>query len=388
MRKGTKSDLYSIFPTSVKEARDKDDIYVVDGGLILHKLVCSIRKKFKELCAEHVRYVKHHYGDHCHIVFDGYQEVGLKYNEHARRYKKSAPDTVITEDTPLTDSQSLFLANVTNKSRFIDMLSKIFKEADIHTTVAQGDADRPIVVTAINLADADETRKVFVIGEDTDLLVLLAGLPSSSQELFFHKPGRNGVASRQSRNIAELKKNNFLPDTVLFIHAFTGCDVISAVFGKGKESLWHLVQNTSELRAAICNFYLANATHENIFKLGCTLFRILYGAPETVTSINEYRFSTFKVATLKHTANLKSLCPTEGAARQHAYRVYAQVQTWLGNNPVMTDWGWKRNETDTFCTPAPINDPPAPETVLKSLFCACRKGCANGCGCRKLGNGL
>ena len=217
MRKGTKSDLYSIFPTSVKEARDKDDIYVVDGGLILHKLVCSIRKKFKELCAEHVRYVKHHYGDHCHIVFDGYQEVGLKYNEHARRYKKSAPDTVITEDTPLTDSQSLFLANVTNKSRFIDMLSKIFKEADIHTTVAQGDADRPIVVTAINLADADETRKVFVIGEDTDLLVLLAGLPSSSQELFFHKPGRNGVASRQSRNIAELKKNNFLPDTVLFL---------------------------------------------------------------------------------------------------------------------------------------------------------------------------
>ncbi|GBP85485.1 hypothetical protein EVAR_89629_1 [Eumeta japonica] len=34
----------------------------------------------------------------------------------------------------------------------------------------------------------------------------------------------------------------------------------------------------------------------------------------------------------------------EGAAEQHCYRAYYQLQTWLGNELTVTDWGWKKHE--------------------------------------------
>ncbi|GBP73891.1 hypothetical protein EVAR_82720_1 [Eumeta japonica] len=39
-----------------------------------------------------------------------------------------------------------------------------------------------------------------------------------------------------------------------------------------------------------------------------------------------------------------NLPPTEGAAEQHCYRAYYQLQTWLGNELTVTDWGWKKHE--------------------------------------------
>jgi len=47
------------------------------------------------------------------------------------------------------------------------------------------------------------------------------------------------------------------------------------------------------------------------------------------------------------------------------------------------NWGWKK-EQHSF-VPVFSADPPAPDTLLKNIFCPCKKGCGNGCGCRKLG---
>jgi len=102
---------------------------------------------------------------------------------------------------PLTVTQNLFLANSTNKTRFIELLSRLLNDGGIQTTVADKDADRLTVQTPIDVADDGENKKVFVVREDTYLLVLLVGLPSSSQNLYFWKPGRSGAAGlpRKSR---------------------------------------------------------------------------------------------------------------------------------------------------------------------------------------------
>ena len=65
-----------------------------------------------------------------------------------------------------------FLANTTNKQNFINMLSSSLREVELNTTHASDDADSLIVKTAIEIADAFN-KPTAVIGEDTDLLILL-----------------------------------------------------------------------------------------------------------------------------------------------------------------------------------------------------------------------
>lgn len=42
-------------------------------------------------------------------------------------------------------------------------------------------------------------------------------------------------------------------------------------------------------------------------------------------------------------------------------------------------------ETKRFFYPVSMTEPPAPEKLLQSLFCSCKSGCENSCGCRKTG---
>lgn len=65
------------------------------------------------------------------------------------------------------------------------------------------------------------------------------------------------------------------------------------------------------------------------------------------------------------------------------YRVYYQVQTWLGNQLNPEDWGWKL--IDNTLEPIKTLLPPAPEKLLNTIFCNCKKGCSAKCGCKKVG---
>ena len=100
-------------------------------------------------------------------------------------------------------------------------------------------------------------------------------------------------------------------------------------------------------------------------------------------STNGDIFCSRKRAVSKGGVDLQMLCPTEDAIHQHSYCVYLQVQAWLSNNLPLTEWGWKK-VMDIF-EPIRTTKPIAPDTLLKKLFCGCKRGCGVGCGCRKLG---
>lgn len=80
---------------------------------------------------------------------------------------------------------------------------------------------------------------------------------------------------------------------------------------------------------------------------------------------------------------MASLPPTEDAARLHTYRVYHQVQEWLGNYKDPEDWGWKK--TKSIYMPIACEKDPAPPSLLKLISCTCKTGCGKACGCRKAG---
>jgi len=100
-------------------------------------------------------------------------------------------------------------------------------------------------------------------------------------------------------------------------------------------------------------------------------------------SLNQQRYKLFKKCATKNKINLASLPPTEEAVRQHSYRVYLQVQLWLGHIKNPEDWGWTFQ--NNILLPVTTLKAPAPDQLLKCISCSCKKGCGKNCGCRKAG---
>ena len=148
-------------------------------------------------------------------------------------------------------------------------------------------------------------------------------------------------------------------------------------------TIWNLLKQSNKLQAVAQIFNDKEVSPDDTFKAGCTAFHIWFGSLSEEETLNQYRYTLFKRAVSKSATDLRMLCPTEGAARQHSYRVYVQVQAWLGNNLPITEWGWKK--TAGVYLPICTTEPPAPDELLKKLFCNCKQGCKSGCGCRKLG---
>lgn len=83
---------------------------------------------------------------------------------------------------------------------------------------------------------------------------------------------------------------------------------------------------------------------------------------------------------LRITPSFEPIC---GAAQQHLFRAYYQVQAWLANELNPEQWGWVMN--NNFLEPITTMLPPAPDSLLNMIFCNCTKGCGPNCGCRKVG---
>lgn len=174
-----------------------------------------------------------------------------------------------------------------------------------------------------------------------------------------------------------------LANSILFLHAFSGCDTTSAIFNKGKVKCVKLYQKNKELHDIVESFNNPDSSHETIAEAGERFFLAMYGARPAEKSLNKHRFHCFAKSVTKIKPDIALLPPTEGASRQHFFRVFHQVQKWLGNELSPETWGWKRVQ-DCF-DPIRTLDSIAPETLLNLIFCKCTTGCAGLCGCRKAG---
>ena len=81
-----------------------------------------------------------------------------------------------------------------NKQRFISLLSERLEQAGCETHHAKGDADILIVQTAVQCAVSCQT---ILVGDDTDLLVLLCyHVKDNSCDIFFKPESRTGTKKK------------------------------------------------------------------------------------------------------------------------------------------------------------------------------------------------
>lgn len=301
--------------------------------------------------------------------------------ERTRRCKKNACNDIIFDKTmPLKIAQEIFLSNAKNKSRLIDMLRETLTENKIFSCQAEADADRLIIETAVNL----QSENIAVVSEDVDVLVLLTALSPPDREIYFRKPSKGKILQRAYSSKSLEKILPKCKEHILFLHAFTGCDTTSAFFKRGKNVFAKNFEKRTDLQNAATVFKNECKDINEIFKAGVTCTLALYNAPQKIKDLNELRYNSFLKATAKNTCvKLPSLPPTADAAFEHFKRVYLQVQTWFGKEISPEEWGWK--DERGILIPQTMTQRPAPESLLKIIFCACKTGCGASCGCRKSG---
>ncbi|CAM1292184.1 Uncharacterised protein r2_g127 [Pycnogonum litorale] len=199
MREATKSQLADAIGQICPrfERADTEPTFTVfDGGSLLHRIQWKKETLFDTICKRYVELVKQSVGPV--VVFDGYGNgPSTKDSTHQRRARGIVGSKIsgFSGNKLLTTTKERFLSNETNKNNFIILLKQHLESEGVRTTQASGDADCLISQTGVDLSTLGPT---FVIGEDTDLLIILCHRQIACSH-------RRGVCScepqRKTRNI-------------------------------------------------------------------------------------------------------------------------------------------------------------------------------------------
>ena len=248
---------------------------------------------------------------------------------------------------------------------------------------AEGDAD-------VGIAKAAVTKPAFkfttLVGENTDLLVLLLfySVTTNCTALYF----RSDKAKPSVYNIKVLKR--ILGETVcrdiLFIHAFTGCDATSRVFGIGMKSVFQrILKNGNELKGCSNVFCSPHHGHDVVEATGCRAMVELFHSnqKDSLASIR-YNILCKKVARAKAFVTPERLPSTSAACKFHSLRTYYQVMEWMCHCGEVEANKWEWREEGQKLVPVTTDKNPAPDLLLQMIHCNFSEGCETlRCTCRK-----
>ena len=183
------------------------------------------------------------------------------------------------------------------------------------------------------------------------------------------------------------KKCQALP----LFHAFTGCDVVPAMYGIGKKTAW----NAWAAYLEVTNTFITITQDTTSLTLESVHMRVLehwtvlmYSKNCSVDSVNEARKLLF-------THGLKSLDsspPTQHALFQHGKRalhtaafVWKQSLSKTQKIPDPSEWGWEWNDRTKVWVPYWTDLEDVSKGCSLLLNCGCVVACKGNCKCHRAG---
>jgi len=143
----------------------------------------------------------------------------------------------------------------------IALISTALTKRGCHVIQSTGDADVDIVKATVERSRHCTTT---LVGEDTDLLILLLHYSRTDNEIIYFRYDAN-KQSKEHRvyNISLLKET--LGDDVcnylLFVHAYSGCDS-NSIYGIGKKSAFRKLVKSDPVMSCAGAFILQNKSQE------------------------------------------------------------------------------------------------------------------------------
>ena len=172
---------------------------------------------------------------------------------------------------------------------------------------------------------------------------------------------------------------------ILFFHAFTGCDAVSAFRGKGKKSAWQTWDVCPEVSGVFgkLSCYPA-AVHNDDIKVLEKFVVAMYDRSSSAEAVNDARLEMFARKQRPYDA----IPPTRAALVQHIKRaVYQAASIWsqaLVCQPTVespADWGWKKD--GDIWTIFWTSLQPVAQSCRQLTRCQCKASCHGRCKCYK-----
>ena len=129
---------------------------------------------------------------------------------------------------------------------------------------------------AVESAEVSET---VLVGDDTDLLVLLIYHANTQQHNIYFVPEQKRNSKQRSWDIKQVKATlgSFICKHILYIHAFVGSDTTSRPFSIGKGAIVKKFKTNTVLKQSAAVFDSLSSTKEEIAAAGGRTFVALYG---------------------------------------------------------------------------------------------------------------
>ena len=358
-----------------------------NGGSLLHRLKWKEGSTYSSIASNYAYFTVNKYGK-ATIVFDGYGGgPSTKYNGHMRRKSEVTNKVNISCATKFVGKMDDFLSNDINNQAIIHLIADCLRQNGCNVINSAGDGDVDIVKAAVTMAYDKSTT---LIGEDTDLLCLLLFHSSNDcMDLYFRSDKDKGNPNVYNIKVFKQALGDYLCSDLLFIHAFTGCDTTSRIFGVGKQFIFQkFAHNHPILRNCSEIFCTPNVDQITVEATGCKAMVCLFnggggGQYESLESLR-YKFLCKKVATASTFVKPERLPPTTSATKFHARRTYLQVMEWMGMDDGMdpTEWGWDLQGNQLV--PLMMENSHAPDPLSKMIRCNCLSGCRTlKCNCKK-----
>ena len=194
-------------------------------------------------------------------------------------------------------------------------------EEKINVHHADDDADLLVVQTALDFAKQNSTK---VISEDTDILVLLCHhIKTCHKQVIYQSAKRPHGKVCRIWDINRTAKFHGDATCLLlpFIHAITGCDTTSRMFGNGKTLVLKKVLTCEYLRQQGNVFMSERSTKDEVTKAGEEAISFLYGGMP-LEGLKILSWCTSKIVqNRRNPGAVQSLPPTPDAANFHRLRI-------------------------------------------------------------------
>ena len=214
------------------------------------------------------------------VVFGEYisSTKDVTYKSRSVRTSQTVEIDEIYIDEMCTTDRNKFLTNYRNTENFVTALA-----AKLEVVLCPSDANTTIVKVALGY----ENRPMTISADDTDILCLVLHqlcILRDHGDIYLNNITRKNDTEVGScyriQDIIDASQNVHV-EYILFCHAFTGCDTISAIHMFEKTSILAKLKGSSKLRNIADQFYLEDMSVEDVGNAAICIFELLHSASST-----------------------------------------------------------------------------------------------------------
>ncbi|KAL0198142.1 hypothetical protein M9458_006682, partial [Cirrhinus mrigala] len=412
---GQKSQLANILEATISppDKQPECGAIIIDGSSLVYSLSPKTSKTFEEYAVQDVVPKIQAYSskyERTDIIFDVYWTSSLKAETRSNRGKGGRRR--VTDKTKLPPNWKSFLRDNENKTELFGFLAEkiVTLCPDNVVVVTKGEqalSNKPISLEGLSPCNHEEAdsrifthalhatkqqiKSVLIKACDTDILVVAVNVFATLQDAGLEKIW---IEFGQGQSIRWLPIHDMVVNLgpekssgMLFFHAFTGCDVVSAFRGKSKKSAWQAWEVCPEVSPVFKKLsqyppIIEDADLNILEKFVITM----YDKQSTTCKVDEARLDLFA----RKQRSYDAIPPTSASLVQHVKRSAFQAACIWGQATVCkmqtespANWGWQKDGQIWQVLWTTL--PPIAQTCEQLTKCGCKTECQGRCKCYRFG---